>query len=149
MIRTDFRTRRRAERRTRGGLSFLFVAALIPGVWGVISPRSFFADFPGFGFHWVASHPPFNEHLVRDTASFYLAFALLFLAGAVTLGPRLVRGVLAGWLVFAVLHLLFHWRAEADLGAAEGLGLLVSLVALVLLPLYLLVSAGKVDTRHN
>ena len=86
---------------------------------------------------------------MRDTASFYLAFALLFLAGAVTLGPRLVRGVLAGWLVFAVLHLTFHWRAEGDLGATEGWMLFGSLAALVLLPLYLLVSAGKVDARHT
>lgn len=127
---------------------FLFVAAAIPGLWGVVSPRSFFDSFPGFGFTWVASHPPFNEHLVRDVASFYLAFAVLFLAGAVTLGPRLVRGVLAGWLVFAALHLLFHVTSEAPRETGR-VGMLVALAALVFLPLYLLTSAGKVDARHT
>ena len=149
MIRTDFRTRRRAERRVRGGLAFLFIAAVVPGLWGVLSPRSFFDSFPGFGFTWVAAHPPFNEHLVRDTASFYLAFAVLFLAGAVTLGPRLVRGVLAGWLVFAVLHLLFHVTNAESISGSETWGLIISLAVLVVLPIYLLTSAGKVDARHT
>ena len=147
MIRTDFRTRRRAERRVRGGLALLFIAAVVPGLWGVLSPRSFFDAFPGFGFTWVASHPPFNEHLVRDTASFYLAFAVLFLAGAVTLGPRLVRGVLGAWMVFGTLHLFFHLTSEQP-DETGRLGMLVALVALVLVPLYLLTSAGKVDARH-
>ena len=149
MIRTDFRTRRRAERRVRAGLVFLGFMAGIPGIWGVLSPRSFFDDFPGFGFSWVAAHPPFNEHLVRDVASFYLAFAVLFVIGAVTLGPRLVRGSLAAWMLFSALHLLFH---ATNLDGAEGAdkwGLLLTLAVVLLLPLYLVTRAGKVDARHH
>jgi hypothetical protein len=34
------------------------------GRLGVAAPAHFFATFPGFGLHWTAAYPPYNQHLI-------------------------------------------------------------------------------------
>ena len=61
----------------RVGLGLL---ALINGWWGGwarFAPRHFFDTFPGFGHHWTAAYPPYNEHLVTDLGSTFLTLAVL------------------------------------------------------------------------
>ena len=64
----------------------LALSAAVIAVQGTLAPRSFYDGFP-FGRGWVESLPPYNEHLVRDVAGFYLAFTILFAWAAVTTPP--------------------------------------------------------------
>lgn len=148
MIRTNFRGRRRAERRLRLGLWFLAATAALPGIWALLSPRSFFTDFPGFGFAWVAAQPPFNKHLIMDVGAFYLGFAVIFAFAAVRMKRTLTVGLLVGWLVFAVPHFFFHLTHVEGLDNTEKISLWISLGVSVALPLYLLTSVRKAD-RHS
>ncbi len=57
---------------------------------------------------WVSSDGPYNEHLVREVGSWYLALAA---AGVLTLVRRdhASRWILASaWTVFGMLHLGYH-----------------------------------------
>jgi len=148
MVRSDFRGRRRAERRVRAGLWFLALSAIVPGVWALFFPQAFFDDFPGFGFAWVRLLPPYNEHLVTDVGGFYLAFGLMFLVCAVRMDRRLSSIVIAGWLVFSVPHLIFHLGHLSTMGSNDKLWLSVSLALVVVLPAVMLMWARQSDRRY-
>jgi hypothetical protein len=123
----------------RLGLLVLAATAAFPGVWALVSPHSFFNDFPGLGLHWVSSLPPFNEHLIRDVGSFYVAFAVLLAAAASSGDRRLSRVALLSWLVFSVSHLIWHGQHVVGEGTADRWGPTITLGAGVLLTLFLLV----------
>jgi hypothetical protein len=142
-VASDYRGRRRAHKRLRGGLAVLSLAAAFPGAWALIGPRSFFMDFPGLGYEWVRLLPPYNEHLVRDVGGFYLGFAIILGAAAITLSHGLTIGALIGWLGFAIPHLIFHLAHLEDLEATDAIAQTVVLSAVVLLPLYLLMQLRK------
>ncbi len=36
------------------------------GLWALLAPASFAADYPGLGLRWVAGDGLANEHLTRD-----------------------------------------------------------------------------------
>lgn len=148
MIRTNFRGRRRAERRLRAGLWLLAVVAVVPGLWALLSPRSFFTDFPGFGFTWVASQPPFNKHLVTDVGAFYLGFAFMFAFAAVRMKRTLTVALLVGWLVFSLPHFFFHLTHADDMDSPDKLSLWISLGFTIVIPIVLLASVRKAD-RHS
>ena len=90
--------------------------------------------------------PPYNEHMVRDIGSLYLALALLLAAAAVLLERRLVIVALAAYLVNAVPHFIFHVTHMDELSTADQVGQTVSLALAVLLPLALLPLARRVET---
>lgn len=92
----------------RIGLSVLAVTNAGAGGWALVFPRSFYADFPGLGMHWVAAAPPYNEHLVTDFGAALLAIAVALCLAAITAEPRVVQVVLLAALVQAVPHLTFH-----------------------------------------
>lgn len=147
MVKANFRGRRRAEHRLRGGLLFLTVAAALPGLWATFWPRPFFDDFPGLGFSWVHLYPPYNEHLVRDVGAFYLAFAVLFGITTRLMGRRLTRIALISWLFFSVPHLLFHLLNLEGIETRDAIGQGLSLGLLVLVPLLLLTQVRKAERR--
>lgn len=147
MVKANFRGRRRAEHRLRGGLFFLTAAAAVPGIWATLWPRSFFDDFPGLGFSWVQLYPPFNEHLVRDVGGLYLAFAVLFAITTRLMGRRLTRVALVAWLFFAVPHLFFHLTHLDGIESGDAIGQAISLGLLVLVPLGLLTQVRKAERR--
>lgn len=91
----------------RAAMTLLAVNQVVVGTWAALAPRSFFDQFP-LGRGWVASLPPFNEHLVRDVGGLSLGFAVLFAIAAIHANPALVRPVLFAWLVPASAHLVFH-----------------------------------------
>lgn len=145
MIRSDFRGRRRAERRLRLGLWFLTLSAAIPGIWALLAPRSFFDDFPGFGFAWVTLLPPYNQHLITDVGAFYLAMAVLLGVAAVKMERRLSLAALSAWLVFATPHLIFHLTHLEGLENTDAIGQTASLGLLVLMPLMMLPMVGRAE----
>ncbi|MFP5297882.1 MAG: hypothetical protein ACLGHL_02715 [Actinomycetota bacterium] len=148
MIRSNFRGRRRAEKRLRAGLWLLAAAAAFPGAWALLWPRSFFTDFPGLGLAWVVAQPPFNKHLITDVGAFYLGFAVMFAFAAVRMKRTLTVGLLVGWLVFSLPHLIFHLGASDGLSGTDRIVQWAVLGLTVAIPLYLLTSVRKAD-RHS
>ncbi|HEY8524859.1 MAG TPA: hypothetical protein VIL48_07860 [Acidimicrobiales bacterium] len=141
---------RRTDAGARGGPGWVRIllgvyAALLgaTGAWAAAFPRSFYDDYPGFGLVWVAPDGPYNEHLVRDVGTLFLALATLLAAAAVRTTPLMV-GVAAGAsLVDAVPHLTYHLFNMEVLEARDQVTSGVSLVLAVVLPLGLLVWVAR------
>ncbi|HEY7440328.1 MAG TPA: hypothetical protein VIC35_13115 [Acidimicrobiia bacterium] len=112
---------------TRIGLVLLGIPAIVIGIWGAFTPRSFYDDFPGLGHVWVAQVGPYNEHLVRDVGSLYLAMAIVTIAAAVTLSVVLTRWVLVAWLVQGVLHVVYHARHLGPFSTGDQVSMIASL----------------------
>src|SRR5262245_52374278 len=74
----------------RVGLAALAVVNAWWGAWAYVAPRNFFDSFPGFGHHWTAAYPPYNEHLITDLGATFLTLAAL-LATAAVLSDRRIR----------------------------------------------------------
>lgn len=123
----------------RIGLAYLAVGFALIGFWAAFAPRSFFAEFPGGGRHWVAVDGPYNEHLVRDVGELNLALFVVVLAAAITLSLPLVRTALAATLVNGVLHVVYHARHTDPFGTGDVIGVLGSLALAPVLALVLLV----------
>jgi hypothetical protein len=116
----------------------LALANLWWGVWARFAPRHFFDTFPGFGRHWTAAYPPYNEHLVTDVGATFLTLGFL-LAVAAVLDDRRVRAVvLAGVLLFNALHLAFHAAHPGAMGPSDVGASVATLAAGVLAPAALL-----------
>lgn len=126
------------------------------GLVAAFAPRTFYDDFPYAG-HWVDRLPPYNEHLVTDVGGLYLGFALVLAWAAATLARQLVLAACWGWILFSVLHLVFHARHLGGFGTGDAIEELISLAVVVALPLLALVAArrpagatapaGTADTR--
>jgi hypothetical protein len=122
-------------------LLILLVTAVLPGLWAVLAPRSFYDSFPGIGLHWVAADGPYNRHLVTDVGAMYLA--LVVVTGGALRRPEWARLAGAAWLAFGVPHWLYH---SAHLGLFGTLDQVLNEVALagsVVLALLLLVPRGR------
>ena len=132
------------DRILRIGLWVLALPAVVVGTWAGFAPRSFYADFPGFGRSWIAPDGPFNEHLVRDVGALNLALAIVTIAAALTLGRALVRGVLVAWLVEGVLHVVYHARHLDPFASTDQVAITLSLVFVPILAVGLLVADRKV-----
>ncbi len=138
---------RRQKRQLRAGLAILALVALVAGVWGLFGPRSFARSFPGFGRAWPGLMLPYNEHLVRDSATFYLGFAVLLAWTAIALRRDLVHISLGAWLVTVVAHLAAHLDDLDELFTFDELDQLVGLVLTIALPVGLLVLAARMHWR--
>ncbi len=130
----------RAARRRQGiraGLLVLALTQATTGLWALVAPSSFHADFP-FGRGWVGALGPYDEHLVRDVGSTFTALTVLLVAAAVFLELRLVQSALVVWLVFAVPHLAFHLTTIDEYATLDNVLSLAGLALQVVLPLALL-----------
>ena len=121
----------------RAALWITAASAAGVGVIAAFAPRAFYDDFPYLG-HWVDRLPPYNEHLVTDVGALYLGFALVLAWAAVTLRRELVQAACWGWILFSVLHLVFHARHLDSFGTGDAVQELVSLAVVVALPLIVL-----------
>jgi hypothetical protein len=118
----------------RGALWLTAASAAGVGLVAAFAPRTFYRDFPYVG-HWVDRLPPYNEHLVTDVGALYLGFALVLAWAAVTLRRELVQAACWGWILFSVLHLVFHARHLDGFGSGDAVEELVSLAVVIALPL--------------
>src|SRR4051812_13818937 len=109
------------------------------GAWARFWPRSFFDRFPGFGHHWTAAYPPYNEHLITDLGATFLTLAVLLAIAAVLPDRRVRAVVLAGVLVFNALHLGFHLTHHEGMAGVDVWASLGALALGVVAPLGLLV----------
>jgi hypothetical protein len=109
----------------------LLLPVAISGLWALLAPASFFADFPGFGLHWVVGDGLINEHLTVDVGALSLALVAVTLAA----GPRWTLGLVVGWQLYALPHLGYHlFHLQALSGMLDRVTSVVSLVAIVVLP---------------
>jgi hypothetical protein len=132
----------RAPRLSRTTLWLLTAVQLLIGGWAVTAPRSFFDHFPGWGHHWTALLPPYNEHLTRDVGGLSLALAVVTAAAALALERRLVAVTALAWLFYSVPHLAFHLAHLRGVPTADKVGEVVSLGLGVAAPLLLLAVAA-------
>jgi hypothetical protein len=125
----------------RIGMWFMAVVALAVGLVATLAPRAFYDYVP-----WVDLAPPFSEHLMRDYGAMNLALGLVTAVAAITMDRVMVRTSLAAYLVFAVLHLLFHVTHHEHYTATQAIGETTALTIAVLLPLALLGLAWRVPS---
>lgn len=126
----------------RALLAALGLAALPPGAWATLAPRSFYDDFPGAG-HWVARLPGYSEHLVTDVGALYLAFTLMFAWAALRPARGLVLPLCAAWALFGALHLGWHATHLGAFGTADATAQTVSLAGVLAATLAALVLARR------
>lgn len=81
---------------------------LMTGIWAVVSPRTWYDDFPGVGPELVSAIPPYNDHLATDAGAGLLATALAVMIAAWWGDLAALRIGLLGFLVFVGLHGFFH-----------------------------------------
>jgi hypothetical protein len=81
------------------------------------------------GRHWLVPLGPYNEHLITDVGSTFLALTVLMALAAIWLTKRLVQAALIAWLVYAVPHFLWHM---ANLGVYSASDQVLNAVALAL-----------------
>jgi hypothetical protein len=93
---------------TRVLLLVLMFQGFFPGGWALVAPRSFYDDFPGVRMGWVSADGPFNEHLLRDVGSMFLALGVLAAIAAVSGSLVAARCAGAAWLTFTVPHCVYH-----------------------------------------
>ncbi|MFS8204365.1 hypothetical protein ACLVWQ_37560 (plasmid) [Streptomyces sp. CWNU-52B] len=123
-------------------LGFLGVTAVYTGVWAYFAPEQWHASFPGFGMRWLPQLGPYNEHLAKDAGAMFLALAALTVIALCSVrNNRLVQTVGAAWLVFNVLHLVYHMQHLGMYGTRDQVLNVVVLSLLVLSSASLLVPA--------
>src|SRR5262245_4829849 len=123
---------------TRVLLVILLIGDLFVGLWAALTPQSFYDSFPGGGRVWVAVDGAYNEHLVRDVGTLYLAIGLLTLAALIRPIRYMVVMIAGAHLVAGLPHFTYH-MAHLDLletsdkvGEAFSLGLVVVAAAVLL-----------------
>lgn len=120
--------RRVSARWVRPALLVVAVPQVATGVFALLAPAAWYADFPAPGRRWVSALGPYNEHLATDVGAALLALGVLVAFAAVLLDRLLLQGALMAWLIFSVAHLSFHIGSTGPFGTADNVGVIVSLV---------------------
>ena len=116
----------------------------VTGVWAVVSPRTWYDDFPGVGPQLVSAIPPYNAHLATDAGAGLLATALIVMVAAWWGNLAALRIALFGFLVFDGLHGFFHvMNPSPHLSSGENLYSSGVLVVEFVLAFILLVFAAR------
>jgi hypothetical protein len=125
-------------------LGLLAAVQAVDGFYALLAPRSFYEDFPA-GRGWVEALPAYNEHLLRDVGSLFLATAIVLAAAAIWLERRLVLVALVSFLAFSIPHTIYHLFNLEGLSTGDAVAEAVSLMLTVLAPAGLLVAMLRPD----
>lgn len=125
------------------GLAVLTTSAWYVGGWAAPFPRSFYDSFPGLNRTWVGIDGPYNERLVRDVGSFYLALALAGVLALIWRQRQVTVVVAAAWTMFSVPHLAYHLHHLDELETLDAVGQSVALGATLVIALLVLVGAAR------
>jgi len=128
------------ERETRAGLVALALPQLAIGAWALVSPRRWFDNFPGAGNHWLPLYGAFDEHLVIDVGSAFLALGVLLVAAAIWFDRRLVIAAAAAYLVYQLPHAIYHFGADEVLSSGDQVANTIGLGLALFLALGILVA---------
>lgn len=127
-------------------LTYLIFANGLPGVWALFFPQSFYSSFPhlGFGFHWIDSMGPFNDHFIRDIGAFFCALAFLSIYTLYRFEEGTARLTAYGNIVFSLPHLIYHIvMIDMFITMMDKVLGIISLAMAVIVPILILVMAGK------
>jgi len=130
------------ERLVRPILLVLALGALQVGLWLVLSPQSFYDDFPGLGRQWVSVDGPYNEHAFRDFGSSQLGLAALLLAAFFRPQPYLVRTAALAYALFAAPHFAYHAANLEVYETSDQVANMILLGLSVLLPAVLVLGSA-------
>ena len=131
------------ERESKAGLVVLALPQLAIGVWALVSPRGWFDNFPGGGNHWLPLYGGFDEHLVIDVGSSFLALGVLLVAAAIWFDRRLVIVAAVTYLVYQLPHAIYHFGADDVLSSGDRVANTVGLALALFLALGILVAAVR------
>jgi hypothetical protein len=131
----------------RAGLLSLAVPVIVIGGWALLAPRNWYDNFPVDSAHWISSLGAYQEHLVRDFGSLYLALGLLLLFAGIVLDRLLVQSVLGASLVFQVPHVIFHAANTEPFSTANNAVNLGLLAAGLLVTVMLLRMSARQESR--
>ncbi|MDX3054279.1 hypothetical protein PV394_03855 [Streptomyces sp. NE06-03E] len=125
-------------------LAVLAFVGVYTGGWAYAAPKNWYANFPGFGFSWLPQLGPYNMHLAKDDGAMFLALAVLSLfAIRHVRNAQFVLITSCVWLVFNVLHLIYHLQHLHVYGTTDKILNVVLLGLLLLITVWLLVPAKE------
>lgn len=104
----------------RAGLALVAAGNAEVGLWGTLSPRSFYDSYPGFGHHWVSELGQYNEHLVRDYCAAEIGFAVLLAVAAWLFTRNVVLVAGAGFLAGTLPHFAYHLTTTESFKTADN-----------------------------
>jgi hypothetical protein len=133
----------------RLGLLLLGIPQTAAGLWALVAPRDWYDSFPGGGREWLPAFGPYNEHFAIDAGVGILAAGVLALAAAAILERRVVQVAMVGYLAWSVPHAIWHLTALEALDTTDNVINLVTLAITVLVPLALLLTAGRLPRGAN
>jgi hypothetical protein len=119
-------------------LLIIGVGQALTGLQALLAPRSFFTDFP-LGRGWVATlGDGYNEHLVVDVGSTFLALGGVLIFAAILLDRRVVQVALAAFLLYSLPHFVYHLTRLGDLPTGDDIANAVTTGITVVAPAALL-----------
>jgi hypothetical protein len=122
----------------RYGLLVVALGQLGATVQALVSPRSFYEDFP-FGRGWVQAYPSYNDHLIYDYGAYTLGAVVALVIAAIWLDRRVVQVVTVSWLVSATIHFVNHVLTVDRYGTGDAIANLAGLFVFVAVPGVLLI----------
>jgi hypothetical protein len=131
----------RARSWVRAGLIFFGVGDVLFGVFAYLLPHHFYNDVPT-----VAMDPPFSQHFLSDVGAFYVSQGVVLVVAAIVMEHVLVRAALAGYVTFAILHMVFHVTHLAGMPPHDAILLVIALALDAAIPVALLIIAGSPRT---
>jgi len=90
-------------------------------------PMRFYDDFPVPEAGWVSTLGPFNEHLARDFGSSLAGLGVIAVLAGLSNSRAAVRGVMTGFVLFGVPHLVYHLTTFDEFSVASALTQLAAL----------------------
>jgi len=133
-------------------LAINFVFLLPLAIWPIVSPRGFYDNFPGGGYHWIDINGPYNEHFLIDFGALNAALVVLIGFAIWKMTPSLVQAAGLAIAVYALPHAIYHlnnldvYKSSEKFVATAPLVLQIVMgVAIALLPS--LSSRGRTPTR--
>lgn len=107
------------------------LVALVPlAAWPLVSPESFYDNYPGGGFHWIDVNGPYNEHFLIDFGALNAALVVLIVFALWKPSATLLRATGLAIAVYALPHAIYH-LAHTDV-YADGFEKVVATAPLVL-----------------
>ena len=126
----------------RYGLLAVAVGQLGATLQALLTPRSFYDDFP-FGRGWVQEYPSYNSHLIQDYGAYTLGAMAAIVLAAIWLDRRVVQLAIVSWLVGSTIHFISHVATVDRYGTGDGIANLAGLFVLVAIPAWLLLKSRE------
>ena len=132
----------------RYGLLVIAFAQLGATLQALLTPRSFYDDFP-LGRGWVHAYPAYNDHLIYDYGAYTLGAVVALVIAAIWLDRRVVQLATVSWLVSATIHLVNHVVTVDRYGTGDAVANLTGLFLFVAIPGGLLIRSVNESPAEN